>query len=200
MRNQRKLRQSQVTTVNGKWVCKHTELLPGSQKGDAPFFCLSSPSANTVRPADRRLLWIKQQLTHLCQCHSLSSSTHVCALGGKIFQPGWWTMRNPGRVLIFPTSPFNTLFPQYYYWNRRVWNKWNGKWGEGRSLLPMAVQKTSLYPYTKGATPQWPRELPGKPERSLLWWDTLRQPWEKAVSVNHVEKLGIPRGKIWLCN
>lgn len=128
------------------------------------------------------------------------SSTHVCALGSKIFQPGWWTVRNTG---VFPTSPFNTLFPQYYYWNERVWRKWNGKWGEGRIISSpwqlKAVQNFSLSLhqrcYTAIAT-----ELPGTLERSLLWGDIVRQPWEKAPSVKQVEKLGIPRGKIWLCN
>lgn len=137
----------------------------GARKGMHHFLCFFSPSANTVRPADRRLFWIKHQLTHHCQHHSTSSSTFICALGGKIFQAGWWTVRNPGRVLVFPTSPFNTLLPQYYYWNEKVWSKWNGKWGEGRVVSSpqqlKAVQKTSLYPCTKGAAPQWPESSLG---------------------------------------
>lgn len=47
MRNEKKLTQSQVTTANGKKFCKHTQLLPGSQKGDALFFYVLSPSGYT---------------------------------------------------------------------------------------------------------------------------------------------------------
>lgn len=34
---------------------------------------------------------------------------------GKIFQPGWRTVRNPCRVFTFPTSPFSRLLPLILY-------------------------------------------------------------------------------------